>query len=306
MFQVGTLVFGIISQLMLDNLGWRLTFVVDAAITLVVGASCGALFRPLPVLLSGKSDTEPLIQSQEAAEPNPRESSTIAEDGHSKSYGSFSNQVKEEQPDSLTSQQKGNDGKTYLKQNLSEQQLQGHLPQDTPKTGTTSNNENKNDTTDDAESAILESSQESSIQISQQKDVNTGCCGCSEGCNCLSIFQELVDVSLFKNPVFSLFAFSVLMFALGYHIPYTYTPERAIMLGVPANQASLLISVMGISNVGFRLLLGWVADRSATLRFFFGGAVLTFMGCLGLMISLFNTFPLLVLYSVLFGAFSGE
>lgn len=128
-----------------------------------------------------------------------------------------------------------------------------------------------------------------------------GCCSCS----CVSA-SDIFDSSTFKNPVFWMFCFTVLMFCFGYHVPYTYVPERARSLGVDSQSAAFLISIMGMANVGSRLLFGWVADRSPNIRFYMAGIAVTLGGLVSVFIFLFNTYPLMIVYSVLFGAFTGS
>ena len=78
------------------------------------------------------------------------------------------------------------------------------------------------------------------------------CCRNRLCVDCRMILAETFDFTLFKNPLFVMFCFSILMFTFGYHVPYTYTPERAVVLGVDHNSASFLVSIMGIANVGSR------------------------------------------------------
>ncbi|ELU17411.1 hypothetical protein CAPTEDRAFT_225743 [Capitella teleta] len=124
-----------------------------------------------------------------------------------------------------------------------------------------------------------------------------GCC--KRSCDC-------IDLSYLKNPVFIIYCFSILMFCFGYHVPYTYTPERARQLGIDSKSSSFLVSVMGMANVGSRLLFGWVADRSKGVRFYLAGIMLTLGGVVSVAIPLFTTYPLMVLYSVMFGSFTGS
>jgi cyanate permease len=127
------------------------------------------------------------------------------------------------------------------------------------------------------------------------------CCGCRSSC-----CSEIIDVSFFKRPEFCIICFSILMFCFGYHVPYAYTPERARQYGVDASSASFLVSIMGMANVGSRLVFGWVADRSPRIRFYLAGTMLTLGGLVSIAIPLFTTYPLMILYSVLFGAFTGQ
>ena len=134
----------------------------------------------------------------------------------------------------------------------------------------------------------------------EEEEEEPGCCG-----DCGSLLRETFDFSLFLKPVFSLYCFVIVMFCFGYHVPYTYTPERAIELGVNPQSASFLVSIMGISNVCARLIFGWLGDRSPGIRFYLAGIVLTLGGVVSIIVFLFNTYPLLVLYAILFGAFTG-
>lgn len=189
---VGTLVFGILTQKLLDTLGWRYTLVVEAGIILL-GVVCGALFKPLP-------------------------------------------------------------------------------------------DEEKVETVPDGDVMGLYERQQA-----------TACCKC-----------DFIDLTLFKKPIFIMFCISVICFCFGYHVPFTYTPERASkVFGVEPSQASLLVSIMGLSNVASRLVFGWIGDRSEGIRFYMAGMVLTLGGLTSILIFLFTTYPLMILYSILFGAFTG-
>ena len=137
-------------------------------------------------------------------------------------------------------------------------------------------------------------------QQEEEEDQNKGCCG-----DCGSLLKETFDFSLFKRPVFALYCFVIVMFCFGYHVPYTYTPERAQELGVDPQSASFLVSIMGISNVCARLIFGWLGDRSPNIRFYLAGIVLTCGGVVSILVFLFTTYPLMVLYAILFGAFTG-
>ena len=61
-----------------------------------------------------------------------------------------------------------------------------------------------------------------------------------------------------------------------------------------------------ISCSFFRLIFGWVGDRSISVRFFLGGAVLTLGGVVSCFSPFYTTYNLMVLYSILFGAFTGR
>ena len=155
-------------------------------------------------------------------------------------------------------------------------------------------------------SPIPENTQSKEQTISLKIHESTDSPGCCRNLKCFSMFREIFDLSLFCNPVFTLFSFSTMMFGFGYHVPYTFTPERAILLGMSQKRASFLVSIMGMANIAFRLLLGWIADRNSHFRFYFGGTVLFLGGTLNILLVFFDTYPLMIIYSVAFGAISGE
>ncbi|CAD5116912.1 DgyrCDS5753 [Dimorphilus gyrociliatus] len=134
-----------------------------------------------------------------------------------------------------------------------------------------------------------------------QEPVST-CCG-------IKCKNAVFDLSLFTNPIFIMFCSALTLFCFGYHVPYTYTPDRVIQLlgkdNIKLEKASLLISYMGISNVASRLIFGWFADKSPRARFYLGSICLTLGGAISMLITFFNTYGLMVFYSVLFGAFTG-
>ena len=124
---------------------------------------------------------------------------------------------------------------------------------------------------------------------------------------CCSLFRDVIDVEILRDPVFIVFCVSVMLFCLGYHVPYVYTPVRAEKAcGISAERAAMLVSVMGVANVASRLVFGWLADRSEAMRFYLGAAMLVAIGAVSIVIFLFNTYAALLTYSTLFGVFTGE
>lgn len=229
---VGTLLFGWLDPLLLNQYGWRKTLLIEAGIMLS-GSIFGALYRPLP---NGNYESD-----------DEREESTKLDKSN----------------DELEPNEK------------------------TPLTQSAENRRKNNGT--------------SYSDILVQEPVST-CCG-------IACKNAIVDFSLFLNPIFLMFCMALTLFCFGYHVPYTYTPDRVIQLlgkeNIKLEKASLLISYMGISNVASRLIFGWFADKSPRARFYLGSICLTLGGVISMLITFFNTYWLMVFYSVLFGAFTG-
>ena len=249
--QVGTLVFGIFMQVLLDAWGWRYTLMVNGGICLVVGIASGALYRPLPTVHDEQHEID---NDSDSSDDEIDTKALLTESGRPRNnlYGSLSTSVS---------------SKVQTK------------------------------TIDEEPNFDVETGDEA------------GCCKRSPCGPCNSAFcrvlGETFDPTLFKNPIFVLFTISLLGFSFGYHTPYTYVPERAIAFGIAPTKASLLISIMGISNVLARLLFGWIADKSEKIRFYFAGTVFCLGGIFTILVFLYETYAAMVVYSIVFGACSG-
>ena len=55
-----------------------------------------------------------------------------------------------------------------------------------------------------------------------------------------------------------------------------------------------------------RLLFGWLADRNESFRFVLGATMLTLGGVVSALMPLFSSYSLMIVYSALFGMFTGE
>ncbi|KAG5869461.1 hypothetical protein JTB14_022127 [Gonioctena quinquepunctata] len=66
---------------------------------------------------------------------------------------------------------------------------------------------------------------------------------------------ELLDVSLLKDPVFFVLLISNIFSMGALYIPFVYIVECAIADGIDANSAAFLVSIIGIVNTVFRVLM---------------------------------------------------
>ncbi|GAB1601956.1 monocarboxylate transporter 13-like isoform X2 [Argonauta hians] len=77
----------------------------------------------------------------------------------------------------------------------------------------------------------------------------------------LQMFQEIIDLSLFRNLTFCVLLLSTFLSMLGFFIPIVYLPGLAKQIGMNRQESSYLISVSGVTNIVGRLLSGFLADR---------------------------------------------
>lgn len=91
---------------------------------------------------------------------------------------------------------------------------------------------------------------------------NDRLCGCVPvSMDAAKAFRQMVDFSLLKNSIFIMFAISNFLTSIGFNVPYVYTVDRAVNLGIDQDDASFLLSVVGIANTLGRIVLGYVSDR---------------------------------------------
>ena len=85
-------------------------------------------------------------------------------------------------------------------------------------------------------------------------DSEYSCCGLKVK---PAILQKMMDFSLFKDPIFMMYATSNFLTSIGFNVPYVFTVDRAKFWGMDETDAAFLLSVIGISNTVARLCLGW-------------------------------------------------
>jgi len=130
------------------------------------------------------------------------------------------------------------------------------------------------------------------------------CCSCFGGAAGRAK-HDCIDWSLYKDPKFNLIVVALFCFAMNLHVPYTFTPNRAIKLGIHPEKAALLVSIMGISNVSSRFLFGFIADRSESMRFIIGGLSLCIGGLMSALTPFYSTYTTMAIYSFMFGVCTG-
>ncbi|XP_026318770.1 monocarboxylate transporter 4 isoform X2 [Hyposmocoma kahamanoa] len=86
-------------------------------------------------------------------------------------------------------------------------------------------------------------------------------------CPCLALpnsfksaLATMLDVSLLRDPAFMLIGVSNVFGMAGLYVPFVYIVDAAQRSGVEANQASFLLSIVGITNTIGRIACGWIAD----------------------------------------------
>jgi MCP family monocarboxylic acid transporter-like MFS transporter 14 len=114
-------------------------------------------------------------------------------------------------------------------------------------------------------------------------------------------FNEMIDLQLLKEPVMLLLCLSNILGMLGFYIPFVYIIELAKTRDATQQQATLLVSIIGITNTFGRVLFGWAADRRWVTALAINNFSLLFCGILTAAVPLASNYVMLTGYSVLFG-----
>uniref|UniRef100_A0A0M3HMI4 MFS domain-containing protein n=2 Tax=Ascaris TaxID=6251 RepID=A0A0M3HMI4_ASCLU len=113
--------------------------------------------------------------------------------------------------------------------------------------------------------------------------------------------NEMVDIELLKEPVMMLLCLSNLLGMLGFYVPFMFVIDMAAEKGISKENASLLLSVVGIMNTLGRIAFGWIADRGWISALTINNMSLVACGVLTCICPLLPNFMALIGYAVLFG-----
>jgi len=116
---------------------------------------------------------------------------------------------------------------------------------------------------------------------------------------------SMIDLSLFKDPIFMLFALSNFCTSIGFNVPYVFMKDKALDLDIESQDASFLIAVIGIANTIGRIILGYISDKPWLNRLYLYNSALAISGIATALSSFCVTYTSLVVYAAVFGATIG-
>lgn len=110
-------------------------------------------------------------------------------------------------------------------------------------------------------------------------DEQAVCCGCIPCSKETSdTFQEMMNFSILKDPIFIVFTASNFLTSIGFNVPYVYLAAQASVLQIDTKQASYLLGVIGIANTIGRIILGYLSDKPWVNRLLVYNLMLTICG----------------------------
>lgn len=90
------------------------------------------------------------------------------------------------------------------------------------------------------------------------------------------VLAEMLDLSLLVDPIFILFSLSNFLTSIGFYIPYVYIVPMCNKLNI--QNPEYLISVIGVSNLVGRIVLGYISDKPWVNRLLAYNVCLTIAG----------------------------
>ncbi|RZF40010.1 hypothetical protein LSTR_LSTR002413 [Laodelphax striatellus] len=107
------------------------------------------------------------------------------------------------------------------------------------------------------------SGREATVSVDRESDKNAfaeifSCCTLPDSMK--SVLASTLDMSLLKDPVFMMVGVSSVFGMAGLFIPFFFLVDAAQKDGMPQGEAASLLSVIGMTNIVARILIGWLAD----------------------------------------------
>lgn len=93
------------------------------------------------------------------------------------------------------------------------------------------------------------------------QEISSRCYECISSDSDENVFS-MINCSLLKDPLFILFVLSNFCTCLGFFVPYFCLADKAKMSNLTSEQASYLLSIIGIANTIGRIVLGYISDKS--------------------------------------------
>ena len=111
-----------------------------------------------------------------------------------------------------------------------------------------------------------------------------------------------------KYPRFIVYCFSLNPLHIGHMSVYLMLPSRGIEVGASAEQAALVISLIGALNIVGRIFFGWISDfkQLAQRRNVLLGIICITTGSAAFLCAFFPTYWLMIAFASVFGIGSGK
>ncbi|XP_046649914.1 monocarboxylate transporter 12-like isoform X1 [Daphnia pulicaria] len=113
--------------------------------------------------------------------------------------------------------------------------------------------------------------------------------------------SSIFKFSLFRSPTFVVVCISSFFQSIGWFVPFVYLAAHAVNMGIPKEEASFLLSIVGICSMMGRIINGVLADHPKVSVLLLNNIGLSASGLLIILCPFFISYELLVFYSIVLG-----
>ena len=117
------------------------------------------------------------------------------------------------------------------------------------------------------------------------------------------IMKEMLDTSILRSIIFVYFSLSSMLLYMWYDVPYVYTPDKAIGMGISEDHASYLVSILGIVSTVGQIVIGYLGDRPGVSALHLYNVLTSTAGIATILVPIIPTYVGLCVYSGAFGFF---
>lgn len=117
------------------------------------------------------------------------------------------------------------------------------------------------------------------------------------------IMSEMLDASILRSRVFLLFCASNMLLYSAYDVPYVYTPDKALHMGISSQRSSFLVSVIGITSTAGQVVIGYLGDHPSINTLLLYNALTSVAGVATMVVPLLTCYVALAVYCSVFGFF---
>ena len=113
----------------------------------------------------------------------------------------------------------------------------------------------------------------------------------------------MLDASILRSRVFLLFCASNMLLYSAYDVPYVYTPDKALQMGISSQRSSFLVSVIGITSTVGQVVIGYIGDHPRINTLLLYNALTSVAGVATMAVPLLTGYVSLAVYCSVFGFF---
>ena len=117
------------------------------------------------------------------------------------------------------------------------------------------------------------------------------------------VLKEMMDIAILRSVVFVYFCLSSMLLYMWYDVPYVYTPDKAIKMGISEEMASFLVSIIGIVSTFGQIVMGYIGDHPRVNTLHFYNTLISIAGICTMLVPLITNYAGLATFAGAYGFF---